>query len=126
MKTRLPIIISLIAILLALITMLAGCTEEKKWGKGELPADYVSFFGDDNGARLNKAQNDMLNRHQAILHGLDTKDGHANGLVDYYNMLNNRVAALEAVDPNEIANINTRIGDLEDWTHNPNAIEYRY
>ncbi len=77
------------------------------WGKGELPADYVSFFGTDNAARLNKAQNDMLNRHQAVIHGLDqTEDGktvHINGLVDMVLNLQRRVDMLEAVDPNDVA-----------------------
>ncbi len=80
--------------------------EPPVWGKGELPADYVDFFGTDNAARLNKAQSDMLNRHQVVIHGLDrTKEGensHMNGLIDMVVNLQNRVKVLEAVDPNEI------------------------
>ncbi len=93
--------------LLAISFLASGCVESQKvWGKGELPADYVSYFGDDNTARLNKAQSDMLNRHNAVIHGLDqVKDGkkvRISGLVDYVNTLDARLKVLEAVDPNEV------------------------
>ncbi len=94
-------------LLFLLLGFLTGCNEsQKKWGKGELPADYVSYFGDGNNARLNKAQNDMLNKHEALILGLNqVKDGkkvHSNGLLDLVLSLQKRVDALEAVDPNEV------------------------
>lgn len=76
------------------------------WGKGELPADFAGFFGTDNNARLNKAQNDILNKHHVVIHGMDrTKDGkkvHLNGIIDLVGQLDARLTVLEAVDPNEV------------------------
>ena len=76
------------------------------WGKGELPADFAAFFGTDNNARLNKAQSDMLNRQQVVLHGLDqTKDGqkvHIPGVIDSIRNLDGRMKALEAAGSNEV------------------------
>ncbi len=112
MKKNIDMILATIAVIVICLIMAftSGCTEEqqapKVWGKGELPADFASFFGTDNNARLDKAQSDMLNRHQAVIHGLDqTKDGkkiHIAGLVDFIVNLENRVKVLEAVDPNEV------------------------
>lgn len=98
----------LIGVLLLLVVSLTGCNEPEKkvWGKGELPPDFTSFFGTDNNARLNKAQNDMLNKHEALILGVDNvKDGkkvHTNGIIDLMRNLQGRVAALEAVDPNAL------------------------
>ncbi len=111
-------------ILICLLLIFAGCNESQKtWGKGELPADYVALFGDDNTARLNKAQNDLLNKHQALLRGIDREDGsHINGIVDLVLNLQSRVTALEAVDPNDVS---IRLDELENWTHNPYKLEWK-
>ena len=97
--------ITIISILICIL--LSGCTEAQKqpvWGTGELPADYVSFFGEDNTARLNKAQNDLLNKHEVLLRGINqTKDGkvtHINGVIDLIVNLESRVKALEVSDAN--------------------------
>ncbi len=100
-----------VVVVLAFMLATAGCIEEqqkpKVWGQGELPADFAAFFGTDNNARLNKAQSDMLNRQQVVIHGMDqTKDGktvHIPGLIDAVTQLDSRVKALEAVDPDEVA-----------------------
>ncbi len=99
--------LTIISILIC--ALLSGCVEEQAktpvWGKGELTPEYIALFGDDNGARLNKAQNDLLNKHDALLRGLNqTTDGkttHMNGIVDIMLNLKSRVKALEAVDPND-------------------------
>ena len=97
-------------LILIVILFVAGCNEAEKqqvWGQGELPADYVSFFGDDNTARLNKAQNDLLNKHEALLHGLNVKNEagetvHQSGVIDILLSYEARIAALE-VEPNEVS-----------------------
>ena len=96
-----------IVIVCLVMAMTSGCGESQQapvWGKGELPADYVSFFGDDNNARLDRAQSDMLNRHQVVIHGIErTKDGETEripGLIDAIVQLDARLKVLEAVDPN--------------------------
>ncbi len=123
-------LVFIIVCLLVISFLASGCVETQKvWGKGELPADWVAMFGDDNPSRLNKAQNDMLNRHEVLILGLDqVKDGketHLAGLVDYVNILNARLTALEAVDPNALL---PRIGKLERLTrfmseHDPNPAD---
>lgn len=56
------------------------------WGQGELPATYTDFFGNDNPARLNWMQNQVLDQHGKIIAEIAK-----------------RVLILEAVDPNEVA-----------------------
>ena len=87
--------------------LIGGCTESKRpvYAEGDLPAYYAEMFGNSNIARLNFLQTDLLNKHNAVIHGLDqTKDGkttHLNGLVDLIGQLDARLKVLEAVDPNE-------------------------
>lgn len=113
MNRKKDVVLAALAVIAICLMMafMSGCVEEERtskvWGDGELPADFISFFGTDNGARLDKAQNDMLNRHQAVIHGVDQTEGdkkkHIPGLVDIVMALDRRVKALEAVDPNEVA-----------------------
>ncbi len=114
-KTEISLVVAGLVILALLF---AGCVETQKipvWGKGELSADWLKYFPDDNPSRLNKAQNDMLNKHNAVIHGLNkVEDGnsvHYNGLVDIVNNLDSRVKVLEAVDPNALE---PRINALEE------------
>ncbi len=100
-----------IVTIIALVLLLTGCNEQSKqpvWGKGKLSPEYVWYFGDNNTARLNKAQNDLLNKHQVLLHGMNEtvkgKTTHIPGVIDIMLNLQGRIEALEAVDPNEIAN----------------------
>lgn len=111
----------LLLLTIVAVLVLTGCIEEEKkttpiWGKGELPADFVSFFGTGNNARLNKAQNDEINRHRVVIHGMDqVKNGkkvHIPGIIDLIGQLDVRLQALEAVDPNEVA-IESRVDVLE-------------
>ncbi len=114
--------IGTILLLVAVVMFLFGCNQQNKtkvWGRGELPANYISFFGSDNTARLNKAQNDLLNKHEVLLRGIDVNDVngvkvHRNGLVDYIVALVNKVNRLEqlTVDPNE-PTLESRIKTLE-------------
>lgn len=107
-------VITKIALVLALLLLISGCTEEKQvWGNGDPPDDYIAIFGNDNTARLNKAQNDLINRHDALFFGVDTEQGHQPGLIDFFNILQARVTKLEVVDPNEIPDINARLDKLE-------------
>jgi hypothetical protein len=110
MKRKTDIALAAVAIILVCLFMAftSGCIEEqqtpKVWGNGELPEDFVSFFGTGNNARLNKAQNDLLNMHNVTIHGMDQmKDGkttHIPGITDYLAQFDARLKMLEAVDPN--------------------------
>ena len=77
----------LMIVLLFMVAAMSGCEEAqqtpKVWGKGELPAEHQDFFGNDNPSRLSYVQNQVLNRHSAVIRELAI-----------------RVLALEAVDPN--------------------------
>lgn len=46
--------------------LLTGCQPEQQstqvWGRGELPAEYLGFFGNDNMARLNFVQTQRINQ----------------------------------------------------------------
>ncbi len=109
------LVVCMVFAMIAVTTFLSGCTETQKpkvWGKGELSPEWVEMFGDDNLSRLNKAQSDYINKHEkqiakheSHLYGVDqVKDGkkvHNYGLIDLVVDLQNRVKALEAVDPNE-------------------------
>ncbi len=78
----------LMVILLFMAVMICGCDETQQgsvWGKGELPADHQEFFGNDNSSRLDYVQNQVLDKHAAIL-----------------KIIAIRVLALEAVDPNAV------------------------
>ena len=54
------------------------------WGKGDLPDAFQKNFGNDNGARLDFVQNQVLDKHAKVIAEIAK-----------------RVLALEAVDPNE-------------------------
>ena len=98
-------------ILLLLCLLVAGCNEAQRWGNGETPDHWQKSFGDDNTARLDFVQMQMLEKHEVLLKGINvpdpndkTKTIHQNGLVDYIVHLLNRVQALEekeVIDPNE-------------------------
>ncbi len=108
-----------ILLLLLALVFVTGCQESQKtWGKGDLPADYAVMFGNSNGARLNYAQTEAINKHEVLIRGIDTeKDGkkvHSNGIIDLIVGMEKRIEALEAVDPNELA-LEARIKTLEDW-----------
>ena len=80
-------IVILIAVLV--LMLLAGCEEQnrsKVWGNGDLPADYVQTFGNDNTARLNFVQNQVINNHEKAI-----------------TELLERVQTLEAENPAELA-----------------------
>ena len=98
-----------VMLILMLMAMLTGCTEPQKqtktWGKGELSPEWVEMFGDNNQARIDKALADAINKHETHLYGTNVvKDGkkvHNFGVIDLVVDLQNRVKALEAIDPNE-------------------------
>lgn len=71
----------LFIVLMVIAVMVSGCTESERpvYGKGDPPAEYQKYFGNDNGARLDFMQNKAINK------------------------LSNRIAVLEkANDPNEV------------------------
>lgn len=56
--------------LVCAVLALTGCVEEQKkkvWGQGELPADWQSFFGNSNTARLDFKQTQLMNLQGAII-----------------------------------------------------------
>lgn len=78
------VVFALFAVLTIIAVFTSGCTEEQVWTEGD------------------KVQNDMLIKHNAVIHGLNQKDGkHQNGLIDMMWILDKRIKVLEAVDPNE-------------------------
>jgi hypothetical protein len=55
----------LLALVLGLALLLYGCEEAQKtetpvWGQGELTPEYTVYFGNDNGARLDWMQNQVI------------------------------------------------------------------
>lgn len=86
----------LLASLLMLAVILSGCQEQQTtWGQGDPPADWQNMFGDTNIARLDFVQTNTINRHNALIYGMDTKDPdgkniHKRGLIE-------RVTALEGL-----------------------------
>lgn len=87
----------LYVIVMVTATLLAGCQESQRvWGQGELPVDYQEMFGNSNSARLDYAQTQIINRHNGIIYGFDTKDPNEQpvrkrGLIE-------RVTALESLE----------------------------
>jgi hypothetical protein len=54
-------------VLMMLICIITGCADDQKYGKGDPPDEYVSMFGNDNGARLDFMQNqDIAKLAQAM------------------------------------------------------------
>ena len=88
------VLLAMIAIVIVGVGMflLTGCTEGQQveqapvWGEGELPAEYQAIFGNDNVARLVYMQNQVQNRHAAVIRELAI-----------------RVLTMEGVDPNDVA-----------------------
>ncbi len=81
---------TLFIITMAVALLFGGCTETKRpvWGKGELPADYQTTFGNTNPSRLNYVQQLQIDKHAKVIAELAR-----------------RVIAIEAVDPNEVDKI---------------------
>lgn len=53
----------IVLLLIVLTIALTGCQEEKKvWGKGELPADWIETFGDDNQSRLLYVESQIIDK----------------------------------------------------------------
>jgi len=77
--------IGIVVVVLILLTCLAGCNEPQKiWGQGETTPEYQEMFGNDNMARLNFEQVNIINRHEAIL-----------------KEVSRRILLLEGKDPND-------------------------
>jgi hypothetical protein len=87
---RVDVVAATIAIIL--VALISGCGGEQQveqapvWGQGDLPADYQAVFGNDNIARLVYMQNQVQNRHAAVIREIAI-----------------RVLIMESVDPNEVA-----------------------
>ena len=68
MKTALIVTLILVAVLVS------GCFENQRtWGKGELPKEWQDYFGDGNNSRMNYVQSQAIDKHQALLYGLNTR-----------------------------------------------------
>ena len=98
-------------ILLACVA-LTGCTEQEK-----RPAGY-------DGLEHDKLQNNMLNKHEAVIHGVtivkDEKSTYQPGLIAFFKNLDARMRVLEAVDPNALE---PRIKALEDKQSVQDAVD---
>lgn len=96
----------MIVALVVISILLAGCQEEQKskvWGKGELPAPWRELFGKDNISRLNFAQTEASNRHQALIFGVNVKDPNGQpvrkrGLIERVKALEEQIEALEKLN----------------------------
>ena len=84
----------MLILMLAVCLCLTGCTETQKYGNGDLPPDYVTMFGDDNGARLNFIQEQEINKLRANVYGFSHTDN--DGKVTTGAGLTERVKELEA------------------------------
>jgi len=88
---------------LMLCVLMAGCTETQKqpvYGKGDPPAPYQKYFGNENGARLDWVQNQAIDQHNKVIAELAK-----------------RVIALES-DPNELSVLPTET----DWVGSPGVV----
>ena len=104
MKTFIPILLGIVlgvcsgAIIWGVLeepeSAITDPNEPPVWGKGDLPAEYTANFGDDNGARLDYVQNQVLDKHNKVIAEIAK-----------------RVIALEGGDPNE-QEANSNIKDL--------------
>lgn len=56
-------------VITVLILLLCGCDKKpsKVWGEGELPVDWMFYFGDDNTARLDYVQTQRINKQGQAL-----------------------------------------------------------
>ncbi len=51
-----------------------GCNESQKaWGNGNPPKGYQEMFGNTNADRLNFVQSQAIDKHEALIFGLNTK-----------------------------------------------------
>ncbi len=88
-NTRPIWLVLIMALFILIMALTQGCTETQKrpvWGKGDLPADYQTTFGNTNPSRLNYVQQQQIDKHAKVIAELAR-----------------RVIAIEAVDPNEVA-----------------------
>ena len=118
MKKVLPI---LMLMLLCIVAMIAGgCVEQAKkplYGNGELPAHWIAMFGDDNVARVDYVQAQMLDQVRANIYGIDQKDEsgkviHKRGIIerimaleDKVTEMNKKPEAVAIVEPNEVTDL---------------------
>lgn len=110
-------------VLTAAAFVLSGCQESqapKVWGNGELPADYQEMFGNRNPDRLNYAQNDLINKHEVLLRGLNGKDKagnpiHQNGVIDIVLNLQSRIERIEVAKNQQLKTevLEGKVADLE-------------
>ena len=56
-----------IAILLGLSLLAAGCEKQPKWGQGDPPVEYQVTFGNNNLARLVFLQTERINKQNEVL-----------------------------------------------------------
>ena len=108
-----------VMLILAAVLLLAGCVEQEKpqqWGQGNPPDRWQQTFGNDNIARLNYVQSEMLNNHQRVIYGSNAsgpegkpildregKPTRVPGIIEYLNSIEAAIRKLHPpADPNEI------------------------
>ncbi len=101
--------ILVMALLIAIAFMVCGCQEEQKvWGRGNPPAEWQEYFGNDNTARLDFIQTEAVKRQEVMLYGGQIND--PNGKPIKINGIVSRLIYLESENPAELAR---RVGKLE-------------
>jgi hypothetical protein len=92
-------IVSGLALMTIGLALIPGCFEEtqqkKVWGKGEPPAAWQGWFGNDNTARLDFVQSQTIDRIQAVMYGLNITD--PNGQTVHKRGLIERITTLESL-----------------------------
>ena len=76
------------------IAMRSEPNEPPVWGNGDLPAKYTANFGNDNGARLNYVQNQMIDKHNKIIAEIARR---VIAIESDPNDLDARITALESI-----------------------------
>ncbi|KKN73458.1 hypothetical protein LCGC14_0400330 [marine sediment metagenome] len=93
--------------LVALSLAVCGCQEaqtlQERWGRGEPSAVFQSFFGNDNNARLNFVQMQLINKQ-----------------IQDVNELAGRVRALEFENPAELAERVRKLEETAVTIYDPN------
>lgn len=112
-------------IVIMLVLILAGCTEETKWGSGNPPAAYIETFGNEDLPRLVFVIEQRQNKLRAVIHGIDNKKegkivSHQPGLIDYLAISETRLKVLE--DPNT-ATLDSLDGRVESIEYQVKIIE---
>lgn len=116
---------TLITVVILALVFMAGCQEEQgKWGKGDPPDGWQVSFGNDNIARLNFLQSQLIDSQQKLLYGYNHTDPDGKptldkegkparviGVVEYLNAVGARVESWP--DPNVIEDLTERIKALE-------------